>query len=88
MKDFGLVNEVVGPENLEGSFQEIADKISTKSPLVLKEMTKLVEDGLEQPLEIGLRQELLALKNHTQSHDFREGISAFSEKRTPNFKGY
>ncbi|MGN7398006.1 enoyl-CoA hydratase/isomerase family protein [Peribacillus frigoritolerans] len=88
MKEFGLVNEVVEPENLEGFVQEIADKIARKSPLVLKEMKRLVEDGLEQPLDIALKHELLALKNHTQSHDFREGLSAFTEKRTPNFKGY
>lgn len=88
MKDYGFVNEVVPVDELEGFVQEVADKISAKSPLVLKEMKKLVTDGLEQPLDIALRQELLALKNHTRSHDFHEGLSAFSEKRTPNFKGY
>lgn len=88
MKDYGFVNEVVPVDELEGAVQEVADKISAKSPLVLREMKKLVMDGLEQPLDIALRQELLALKNHTKSHDFNEGLSAFSEKRTPNFKGY
>ena len=88
MKNFGLVHEVTPAVDLEVYVQELADKIALKSPLVLKEMKRLVTDGLEQPLEIALRQELLALKNHTRSHDFREGLSAFSEKRTPNFKGY
>jgi enoyl-CoA hydratase/carnithine racemase len=88
MKEYGLVNEVVPAEDLERAVQEIADKISAKSPLVLREMKRLANDGQEQPLEIALRQELLALKNHTQSHDFQEGLAAFAEKRTPNFKGY
>ncbi|WHZ05601.1 enoyl-CoA hydratase/isomerase family protein [Neobacillus sp. YX16] len=88
MKEYGLVNEVVPADDLERVVQEIADKISTKSPLVLREMKRLATDGQEQPLDIALRQELLALKNHTQSHDFQEGLAAFAEKRTPNFKGY
>ncbi|WP_045516175.1 enoyl-CoA hydratase/isomerase family protein [Neobacillus niacini] len=88
MKEYGLVNEVVPAEELERVVQEIADKISAKSPLVLREIKRLANDGQEQPLEIALRQELLALKNHTQSHDFQEGLAAFAEKRTPNFKGY
>lgn len=88
MKEYGFVNEVVPADELEGFVQKIADKISAKSPLVLSEMKKLVMDGLEQPLDIALRQELLSLKNHTRSYDFHEGLSAFSEKRTPNFKGY
>ena len=88
MMQYGLVNEVVPAEELERVVQEVADKISAKSPLVLKEMKRLANDGQEQPLEIALRQELLALKNHTQSHDFQEGLSAFTEKRIPNFKGY
>lgn len=88
MMNYGLVQKVTPAEELEDTVQDLADKISAKSPLVLKEMKKLVRDGLEQPLDIALRQELLALKNHTQSHDFREGLSAFAEKRIPNFKGY
>jgi enoyl-CoA hydratase/carnithine racemase len=87
-KDYGFVHEVVPADELEETAQKIAEKVSAKSPLVLKEMKRLVKDGLDQTLDTALRQELLALKNHTQSHDFREGLSAFSGKRKPEFKGY
>ncbi|MET3576143.1 enoyl-CoA hydratase/isomerase family protein [Bhargavaea ullalensis] len=88
MKDFGLVQEVVPPENLEAAVQDTADKISAKSPLVLRKMKELVADGMEQPLEIALKQELLSLREHTKSHDLTEGLSAFAEKRRPAFRGY
>ncbi|MGG0657345.1 enoyl-CoA hydratase/isomerase family protein [Rummeliibacillus pycnus] len=88
MQQYGLVQKVVPAEELEAAVQEIADKISTKSPLVLREMKKLANDGQEQPLDIALKQEILALKNHLHSYDCQEGLSAFSEKRVPDFKGY
>ncbi|PIC66159.1 enoyl-CoA hydratase [Sporosarcina sp. P21c] len=88
MKEYGLVQEVVPAEELERVVQEIADKISEKSPLVLKKMKQLVADGLEQPIDIALKQELLSLKAHTRTYDMAEGLAAFSEKRKPVFKGY
>lgn len=88
MEQYGLVEEVVAHENLETRVQEIALKIAKKSPLVLKTMKQLANDGMEQPLEIALKQELIALKVHTQSYDLSEGLRAFSEKRKPDFKGY
>lgn len=87
-KDYGFIHEVVPAEELEEAVQKLAEKVSVKSPLVLRKMKRLVKDGLDQSLDTALRQELLALKTHTQSHDFREGLSAFSEKREPEFRGY
>jgi enoyl-CoA hydratase len=88
MKEYGFVHEVVSQDELEQTVQAIADKISDKSPLVLRKMKELVADGLKHPLEIGLKQELLSLKAHTQSYDMAEGLAAFSEKRKPVFRGY
>ena len=88
MKAYGLVQEVVSAEELETTVQAIADRISEKSPLVLRKMKELVADGLEQPVEIALKQELLSLKAHTRSYDMAEGLAAFTEKRKPVFEGY
>jgi enoyl-CoA hydratase/carnithine racemase len=88
MKEFGLVNQVVPNEELETTVQGLADKLAAKSPLGLSRMKQLVRDGLEQPLDVALRQELATLKVHTQSYDMSEGLKAFTEKRKPEFKGF
>ena len=48
---------------------------------------QLTEDGLNQPKETALRNELMAISVHSQSQDWAEGLAAFAEKRKPNFTG-
>jgi enoyl-CoA hydratase len=83
----GLVNQVVAPGELETATQALVDKIAAKSPLGLRRMKALVDDGLQQPIETALRLELLASEVHAHSADLREGLLAFEEKRSPRFTG-
>lgn len=83
----GLVNEVVGDDALIAATEALVAKLADKSPLVLRRMKALVDDGLEQPAAIALRQELLASEVHAHSHDLKEGLAAFEEKRKPRFTG-
>jgi len=87
LMDAGLVNEVVDDDKLEEATQALADKLALRSPLVLRRMKALIDDGLEQPKTTALRLELLASEVHCHSADFREGLAAFEQKRKPRFIG-
>jgi enoyl-CoA hydratase len=83
----GLLNDIVPDAELDQAVDRLVDKLSNKSPLGLSRMKTLVDDGLEQPKEIALRAELVAGGLHAHSFDMQEGIAAFNEKRTPQFRG-
>ncbi len=83
----GLFNEIAEDAELDEAVDRLVGKLSNKSPLGLSRMKTLVDDGLEQPKEIALRAELVAGGLHAYSFDMQEGIAAFNEKRTPQFRG-
>lgn len=87
MMQAGLVNQVVDAGDLEEATQTLVDKIATKSPLGVRRMKALIDDGLQQPMETALRLELLASEVHSHSADQCEGLLAFEEKRPPRFTG-
>lgn len=88
MAQIGLVTRVVPNDQLEAEVQKIAEKISEKSPLGLRRMKALLEDGLDMPLKQALHAEKLVSAAHMRSYDSSEGGKAFMEKRKPVFKGY
>ncbi len=83
----GLVNEVVDDADLVPAVERLVAKLAPKSPLVLQRMKALVDDGLQQPSVTALRLEILASEVHAHSHDMKEGLAAFEEKRKPKFIG-
>jgi enoyl-CoA hydratase/carnithine racemase len=87
LRHSGLLNDVVPAERLEDAVEELVASIAAKSPLGLARMKQLADDSLESPMEVGLRAELLASSLHGRSGDMVEGLAAFREKRTPEFRG-
>jgi enoyl-CoA hydratase/carnithine racemase len=85
----GLVNEMVGDEDLEGTAVELAAAVAGNAPLSMRG-NKHAIDLLTSSPELTEQQEagLVALRESCfSSEDFREGIRAFAEKRRPQWTG-
>jgi 2-oxoglutaroyl-CoA hydrolase len=83
----GLVTEVVPADELESAVGRLLDELARLSPLALAMAKRVLNLAYEGPLRTGLELEGLAYGLLRQSHDFREGVAAFTEKRKPEFRG-
>ena len=83
----GLVTEVVPEAELDAAVTRLVEELSAFSPLALRTAKQVLNSAYDGPLETGLQLEGLAYGILRTSHDFREGVEAFVEKRKPNFGG-
>ncbi|MGD6875696.1 enoyl-CoA hydratase/isomerase family protein [Bacillus infantis] len=84
---WGLITKVVKKEELENEVNSLAKELVRFSPLaqrVCKEVLNAAEEG---SLKSGLEIEGRAYGMLRGTHDFKEGVEAFVEKRKPNFTG-
>jgi enoyl-CoA hydratase/carnithine racemase len=86
MREMGLVNEVVAPDALEETVQQLCEQLGRTSSQALALMKQGVHDGFDLPLEAGLEHELELAGRHLRSSDVAEGLAAFSEGRKPEFR--
>ena len=85
----GLVNEVVGPDEIEEAGIAMAAEIARSAPLATRGNKRAIEALARNPvLTPEQERELVELRRSCfESEDFREGIRAFAEKREPRWQG-
>jgi 2-(1,2-epoxy-1,2-dihydrophenyl)acetyl-CoA isomerase len=83
----GLVNWVVSPEQLGSETEAIARRLALGPTHALGEIKRLVNESPDQALAAQLEAEVEAFARCAGTRDFAEGVTAFVEKRKPDFRG-
>jgi enoyl-CoA hydratase/carnithine racemase len=80
----GLVSQLFDDE---AAFSAHAQSLTALPPLAISQIKRAVYEGVQQPLADGLALERDLIEGLFRSQDAHEGLTAFSEKRAPEFVG-
>jgi enoyl-CoA hydratase len=82
----GLVERVVPQDELLPSAKKLAQTIASKAPLAIEACKRAINGGAHLPIADALELEALEFGTLVGTADFKEGTSAFLEKRKPEWK--
>ena len=85
-KEIGLINDHFDNSKLEEEISKLAETIASKSTKIVKIGKKAFYKQLEMPLDEAYKYTSEIMSENMMALDAKEGISAFLEKRTPNWK--
>ncbi len=85
--EWGMVNRVTAPEQLDEETQKVADYYAKAPTKAVAMMKKMLNKSFHSDLDTMLEYEAYCQEIAGRSNDYKEGVTAFNEKRKPEFRG-
>ncbi|HEU4704586.1 MAG TPA: enoyl-CoA hydratase-related protein, partial [Sphingomicrobium sp.] len=85
--EWGLIWKSVDDEALDAEVDALAGRLASLPPLGLAETKKMIRSTWSRTLDQELNEERNEMRRLGFTDDYREGVTAFLEKRTPSFTG-
>ncbi len=86
-KTIGLIKDITTKEDLMPTVRAFAEKLTKGPTLAYRNMKRLLYESMYKDYETFMKAEAVLLAECSSSEDFKEGITAFLEKRPADFKG-
>lgn len=85
--DLGLIARLVPAARLRSEARSLAGTIASRAPFAVKLARTIIDQGMDAPLPAALHLEAQGATSTFSTHDQKEGMAAFLEKRPPKFEG-
>lgn len=83
-KEYGLINQVVREEELDGTLYELLENLRTKSRMALMYTRQAIREGMATSFAAAIgKVEQIYLRDLLNTNDAQEGLDSFIEKRKP-----
>ena len=85
--EWRMIHRAVPAAEVDGAAAELVSALAGSATVALGLAKWLLHTGGTDALDDHLRNEAFAMELSSRSEDFREGLKAFQEKRTPDYGG-
>jgi 2-(1,2-epoxy-1,2-dihydrophenyl)acetyl-CoA isomerase len=84
---WGMIHRAVPADELDDAVNGLVSELRTSATVAIGLTKRSIHAGLDGGIVEAMEHEALALELSSRSADFREGLSAFTERRDPRFEG-
>ena len=85
--EWGLIWKAVDDEQLDAEVDALAAKLAALPPLGLRAIKEMIRSSWSHTLDQELNHQRDAMRRLGYTEDYKEGVAAFLEKRSPTFTG-